>query len=474
METDSGNYVLITYEARPFKKPPLKGWKYINPADSLTNPKEQLDYCRTKGHLLNDTTYLFPYYQKAGFVEADEYFEFYEYTRDSIILHALGEKYIKIAPDGQETIDWKEAKKNPNFHRKPEALNIMSSLLHNDANRIESQRVVDKREIDYMSSPKYYSTQMLSNCHDQSLRNDYSGQSRDDYKEIRAQRLPFLCSTRPYPDTFLWAGLQQMDFDSSMAVALANHGFALKSDIRWPLLDKHRACAYTHWYSSQLRLDLKGSSNEIQFFFDVDSSTMFPTIEKYFDPFELQDFQITYDDYQEFLTYCHDSMVAKTSRSYLDRWRESGSFDKCYTLSHDSMLTIKGRCLRYYWKWVDQPKAIRENVHRSWQFVQRQEFIYSEEEYVWNGSLWDDFLQKPIPKTLRHQTIDSLSFRQATAYWHWRLHVKMKNKKKTLADYLTPTYAEWKKIQSGEPVSGRTIKMPYPRPKFTYRVYVHL
>lgn len=481
VETDSGTYVLVSYEGKPFKKPPFKNWKYVNPADSLTTPSEQLNYCLAKTHVLNDTAYLFPYYQKAGFVEADEYFEFYEYTRDSIVLLEIGGKFIKANYTNRPRIDWSEAKKELDYSDQQATVNLISSLLYSAADKVENEYVIDKRKITYKGSTKHHPHQAFSNCQYQRLHNGDPLRHWDGYEEVMAQKFSSFYGIRPYVDTFLWASPQQMNIDSSMAVVLANYGTELKDEIKWPLLDENRTCAYTHWYSSALRMNLDENTNGVHFFFDVDSSASFPTIERYFNPFELRQFEITYGDYHDFLTYCSDSMNSLENSFYKKKgitdFRKisvSKNYQKCWTISPDSNLEIRCECLNYYWEWVDQPNINYRKLTHSSMHGYRSELIYREDVAVWNGSLPAEFLEQRISKELAYQTMDSLTYDQARAFWHWRLHIKMKDKKKILADYLTPTYAEWKTIQEGAGIYGRTVKMSYPRRRFTYRVYVHL
>lgn len=473
IETERGNYVLITYKGKPFKKPPYKDWIYINPADSITKPKEQFDYCLAKGHFQNDTAYLLPYYEKGKPITDEEYQEFYEYTRDSIVCLEIGGSLIRTSREGKRRIDWSEAEKKLDYSDKHKTWNMITGLMYGGSDRTENDLVLDKRKITYGGLTQYHWSQTFSNC-------EYQYLSKGDpilmegCDETGARKLLFFDDMATYEDTFLWASPRQMNVDSSMAVVLANYGAYLKNEIKWPLLNQDRACIYLHWYTSQLAPSPCGGPNTTKLLFEVDSSVSYPNIERYFNPFELRHFQITYGDYQEFLTYCHDSILSKTTPRDQNMWRQYRQSDKCFTLSRDSQLVIKSKCLVYYWQWVDQPKVYEEKLRHPWHRPYRTEFAMREERAVWNGSLPAEFLDQRISKELANETMDSLTFDQARAYWHWRLHIKMRDKKKTLADYMTPTYAEWKTIQDSAGVFGRTVKMPYPRRKFTYKVYVHL
>ena len=495
--TDTVVYKFVTWENAPFKKPPYKHWEYVNPADSLQSLESFLAFIKAWQidlDRINDTltAQIRPYYEPIRPISYADYNRFVAYTRDSIVRQVLGCYWPGICIKnkyGTTRLNWE----TPVDFMGHDIRNAIADLYYTSDDRIHTPPYnIDKRHLTY----RYEFIDLVYPVKHPYLRRP------DKVGEDHGRRLPFIPRNYEfiYPDTALWATPEYLQKDSTwfMAVMKADWHLNRISSNMSMWLDSTRASCYTDWVRREWMKHKGNRLSHLSFeYINLGKLWLYQQL----GPEELTHYTITAKMYQEFVLYCRDSIIKNEIGGVHFLTNNSGhmrlNWDEPLVFNQETRDMLVGGLFRpqsfcclneqritYYYREPDHQSFWKERdayVHYERTFRKYGPFLRVNqsrlaEPIVPSGRKWMGLMD--LENVEEHDIfaksdsiVSELSYKQARAYWHWRLHEKMKYEKKELSDYMIPTYAEWKEIQRGTSVSGKQIEMPYPLPAFTYRVY---
>jgi hypothetical protein len=474
---DGKVYQFKTWQNTPFKKPPFNNWEYVNPGEGLINGSElfaNMDSDFAKKTCISEDSFLVeyrPFYKPKTAITYKHYNEFVNYVKDSIVRLCIGEwpeMIITYQNTGQKRMNWE----TPINYGQTDVKSAISDLYYSaDVRVYKNPYVIDKSHLIYKPDI---------------LENAPSELTKRDFKHI-------------YPDTAKWASQERWAKDSVASIVMAKADWYLNmnksDDAMW--LDSAQVYCYLDWVKKEW---LKGAK---QHYKNIDIEMICLGQEQkrvVFAAEELAHFRITESAYLDFVFYCRDSILKQYMGGKHLHYKNDGNtringkepilFNEetratCANLLQPNSSYLNEKYVAYrlqlpdyilYWD-KRNSSLLNERVFNKFGPFYPVDQSRFNEPIVPIDSAWFDLLE--LVRDEKHKRfrrsdklVKALSYRQARAYWHWRLNFRIKDKNKQMSDYMFPNYREWREIQNGGEVKEMSFSIPKPGSSFSYRVYV--